>query len=154
MMRVAIGSDHAGYELKEHLAEQLRAAGYEVTDVGTNSTESVDFPDSAAAVGAAIQAEQVDRGILVCGTGVGAAIAANKLKGIRAAQATDTYTANQAVEHNDANVLALGGQIVGDLLAWKMVGAFLNAEFAGEERQVRRVQKIAQLESGSSRDAG
>lgn len=154
MMRVAIGSDHAGYVMKEHLAQQLREAGYEVTDVGTHSTESVDFPDSAAAVGAAVQTEQVDRGILVCGTGVGAAIAANKLHGIRAAQAADSYTARQAVEHNDANILALGGKIVGELLAWEMVDSFLNAEFAGEERQVRRVQKIAQLESGSSPDAG
>lgn len=153
-MRVAIGSDHAGYVMKEHLAEQLREAGHEVTDVGTDSTESVDFPDSAAAVGAAVQAEQVDRGIVVCGTGVGAAIAANKLRGIRAAQATDSYTAHQAVEHNDANVLALGGKIVGELLAWEMVDAFLKAEFAGEERQLRRVHKIAQLESGSSQDAG
>ena len=153
MMRVAIGSDHAGYEMKQHLIERLRQADYDVTDVGTHSTESVDFPDSAAAVGTAVLEHQVDRGIVVCGTGVGAAIAANKLKGIRAAQATDTYTANQAVEHNDANVLALGGQIVGDLLAWEMVDAFLKAEFAGEERQVRRVQKIAQLESGSYQGA-
>lgn len=153
MMRVAIGSDHAGYVMKERLAEQLREAGHEVTDVGTHSTESVDYPDSAVAVGTAILDEKVDRGIVVCGTGAGAAIAANKLKGIRAAQATDIYTAHQAVEHDDINVLALGGKIVGEVLAWEMVDAFLNAQFTGEERHVRRVQKIAQIESGSYQDA-
>ncbi|MFT7650137.1 MAG: RpiB/LacA/LacB family sugar-phosphate isomerase [Candidatus Poriferisodalaceae bacterium] len=147
MMRIAIGNDHAGYEMKLHLIEQLRQADYDVTDFGTHSTESVDYPDYAAAVAAAILDEQVDRGIVVCGTGVGVAIAANKVKGIRAAQASDIYTAHQAVEHNDVNVLALAGKIVGDVLAWEMVKAFLNAEFAGEERLVRRVQKLAQLES-------
>ncbi len=150
-MRVAIGSDHAGYVMKERLVEQLREAGHEVTDVGTHSTESADYPDSAVAVGKAILDDQVDRGIVVCGTGAGAAIAANKLKGIRAAQASDIYTAHQAVEHDDANVLALGGKIVGEVLAWEMVDAFLNAKFTGEERHVRRVQKIAQIESGSYR---
>ena len=154
MMRIAIGSDHAGYEMKQHLLEKLRAADYDVTDVGTHSTESVDFPDYAAAVGRAILDDDADRGIVVCGTGAGASIAANKLTGIRAAQATDTHTAHQAVEHNDINVLALGGQIVGNLLAWEMVDAFLHAEFIGEERQIRRVQKIAQLESGTHQDAG
>ena len=153
MKRIAIGSDHAGYEMKQHLIEKLREADYQVTDVGTHSTESVDFPDYAAAVGTAILDDEVDRGIVVCGTGAGASIAANKLRGIRAAQATDTYTAHQAVEHNDINVLALGGKIVGNLLAWEMVDAFLNAEFTGEERQVRRVQKITQLESGTHQDA-
>lgn len=147
MMRVAIGSDHAGYEMKQHLIERLRQADYDVTDFGTHSTESVDYPDYAAAVASAILDDQVDRGIVVCGTGVGVAIAANKVKGIRAAQASDIYTAHQAVEHNDVNVLALAGKIVGDVLAWEMVKAFLNAEFAGEERLVRRVQKLAQLES-------
>lgn len=150
-MRVAIGSDHAGYVMKERLVEQLREAGHEVTDVGTHSTESADYPDSAVAVGKAILDDQVDRGIVVCGTGAGAAIAANKLKGIRAAQASDIYTAHQAVEHDDANVLALGGKIVGEVLAWEMVDAFLNAKFTGEERHVRRVQKIEQIESGSYR---
>jgi RpiB/LacA/LacB family sugar-phosphate isomerase len=149
MMRVAIGSDHAGYEMKQHLIERLRQADFDVTDVGTHSTESVDFPDYAAAVGTAILGKRVDRGIVVCGTGAGASIAANKITGIRAAQATDIYTAHQAVEHNDINVLALGGKIVGDVLAWEMVEAFLNAEFEGEERLVRRVQKIAELESGT-----
>jgi RpiB/LacA/LacB family sugar-phosphate isomerase len=147
MMRVAIGSDHAGYEMKQHLIERLRQADYDVTDFGTHSTESVDYPDYAAAVASAILDDQVDRGIVVCGTGVGVAIAANKVKGIRAAQASDIYTAHQAVEHNDANVLALAGKIVGDVLAWEMAKAFLSAEFAGEERLVRRVQKLSQLES-------
>jgi RpiB/LacA/LacB family sugar-phosphate isomerase len=147
MMRIAIGSDHAGYEMKQHMIERLRQADYEVTDLGTHSTESVDYPDYAAAVASAILDDKADRGIVVCGTGVGVAIAANKVKGIRAAQASDIYTARQAVEHNDVNVLALAGKIVGEVLAWEMVKAFLNAEFAGEERLVRRVQKLAQLES-------
>jgi ribose 5-phosphate isomerase B len=147
MMRIAIGNDHAGYEMKLHLIEQLRQADYDVTDFGTHSTESVDYPDYAVAVATAILDDQVDRGIVVCGTGVGVAIAANKVKGIRAAQASDIFTAGQAVEHNDVNVLALAGKIVGDVLAWEMVKAFLNAEFVGEERLVRRLQKVAQLES-------
>jgi ribose 5-phosphate isomerase B len=119
-----------------------------VTDVGTHSDEPADYPDYAAAVGAAVLDGRVDRGIVVCGSGVGVAIAANKLKGIRAAQATDTYTAHQAVEHDDVNVLALGAQITGPRLAWELVDAFLTAEFTGEERHVRRVEKIARLESG------
>lgn len=147
MMRLAIGSDHAGYEMKQYLIERLREADYEVADCGTHSTESVDYPDFAAAVASAILDDHVDRGIVVCGTGVGVAIAANKIKGIRAAQASDIYTAHQAVEHNDVNVLALAGKIVGEVLAWEMVKSFLGAEFAGEERLVRRVQKLAQLES-------
>jgi ribose 5-phosphate isomerase B len=147
MMRLAIGSDHAGYEMKQQLIERLSEADYDVTDCGTHSTESVDYPDFAAAVASAVVGDQVDRGIVVCGTGVGVAIAANKVKGIRAAQVSDIYTARQAVEHNDVNVLALAGKIVGEVLAWEMVKAFLNAEFAGEERLVRRLQKVAQLES-------
>lgn len=146
-MRIAIGSDHAGYEMKQHLIDRLREADYDVTDCGTHSTESVDYPDYASAVAAEVLDSQVDRGILICGTGVGVAIAANKITGIRATQASDIYTAHQAVEHNDANVLALGGKIVGEVLAWEMVKAFLNAEFAGEERLVRRLQKLTQLES-------
>ena len=147
VMRVAVGSDHAGYPLKDHLAKWLAENGQAVYDLGTHSTEPVDYPDYAVAVAGAIRDGQADRGIGVCGTGVGVAIAANKVKGIRAAQASDIYTAHQAVEHNDVNVLALAGKIVGDVLAWEMVKAFLNAEFAGEERLVRRVQKLAKLES-------
>ena len=147
MMRLAIGSDHAGYEMKQQVIERLREADYDVTDCGTHSTESVDYPDYAAAVAAAILGGHVDRGILVCGTGVGVALAANKITGIRAAQASDIFTARQAVEHNDVNVLALAGKIVGEVLAWEMVKAFLNAEFAGEERLVRRLHKVALLES-------
>ena len=147
-MRIAIGSDHAGYAMKEDLIERLRQANYTVTDVGTHSDEPADYPDYAAAVGAAVLDGRADRGIVVCGSGVGVAIAANKLKGIRAAQATDTYTAHQAVEHDDVNVLALGAQITGPRLAWELVDAFLAAEFTGEERHVRRVEKIAKLESG------
>ena len=146
-MRVAIASDHAGYEMKEDLIEQLRQANHAVTDLGTHSTDPVDYPDYAAAVGQAVLDGRVNRGVVVCGTGAGAAIAANKLKGIRAAQASDTYTAHQAVEHDDANVLALGARITGSLLARELVDAFLKAEFTGEERHVRRVGKIAGLEN-------
>lgn len=148
-MRVAIGSDHAGFEMKEQLIEQLRASTYDVVDVGTHSTESVDYPDYAAAVADAVLDGRADRGIVVCGTGAGAAIAANKIKGIRAAQATDSYTAHQIVEHDDVNVLALGGKTTGQLVASELVEAFLSAEFSGEERHVRRLQKVLDLESAN-----
>ena len=112
-MRVAIGADHAGFELKEHLKVFVTDHGHSVLDLGTDSTESVDYPDFAAAVGRAVLANEADRGIVVCGSGAGAAIAANKLDGIRCAQAGDTYTAHQAVEHDDINVIALAGRVTG-----------------------------------------
>ena len=145
-VRVAIGSDHAGYELKQQLKERLDAAGIEVVDVGTGSTDPVDYPDYAAAVGRAVLADRAKRGIVVCGSGAGAAIAANKLTGIRAAMATDTYTAHQAVEHDDVNVLALGSRVVGIELSWELVRAFLDARFTGEARHLRRLAKVAALE--------
>jgi RpiB/LacA/LacB family sugar-phosphate isomerase len=145
-MRVAIGADHAGYQLKEELGSSLAASGFDVIDLGTFTTEPVDYPDISAAVGEAVRDGRADRGILVCGSGAGASIAANKLHGIRAALAHDTYTAHQSVEHDDANVLALGSRVIGFELASEVVRAFLAAEFSGEERHVRRVNKIAALE--------
>jgi RpiB/LacA/LacB family sugar-phosphate isomerase len=146
-MRIAIAADHAGFELKEHLARVVAAAGHAVTDLGTHSTDPVDYPDYAAAVGRAVVSGRVDRGILVCGSGAGASIAANKIRGIRAAVAHDTYTAHQCVEHDDANVLALGSRVIGENLAEDLVHAFLESRFSGADRHVRRVGKITALES-------
>ena len=145
-MNVVVGADHAGYELKETIAAQLRSAGYTVVDVGTHSTDPVDYPDSAAAVGRAILDGEAERGILICGSGAGASIAANKLKGIRATVAHDTYTAHQSVEHDDVNVLTLGARVIGVAQAGELVEAFLGAEFTGEDRHRRRLDKVKQLE--------
>jgi ribose 5-phosphate isomerase B len=145
-MRVAIGADHAGFELKEELKGLIADAGHSVLDLGTDSTESVDYPDFAAAVGRSIVTGRADRGIVVCGSGAGAAIAANKLDGIRCAQATDTYTAHQAVEHDDINVLALAARVTGGAVAEEIVAAYLGAEFITNERFVRRLNKVLDLE--------
>src|SRR6187431_2764285 len=122
---IAIGADHAGYELKDELGGVLTAAGYDVLDLGTNGPESVDYPDFAQAVGQAVQDGRAWRGIVVCGSGAGACIAANKLRGIRAALAHDTYTAHQAVEHDDANVICMGARIIGGSLAEEIVHSFV-----------------------------
>ena len=145
-MRVAIGADHAGFELKEHLKGYIADAGYGVLDLGTDSTESVDYPDFAAAVGRAVVSGRADRGIVVCGSGAGAAIAANKLDGIRCAQAADTYTAHQAVEHDDVNVIALAARVTGVAVAEEIVIAYLGAEFIGQGKYVRRLNKVLDLE--------
>jgi ribose 5-phosphate isomerase B len=145
-MRVAIGADHAGFELKEELKNLIAAAGHSVIDLGTDSTDSVDYPDYSAAVGRAIVSGRADRGIVVCGSGAGAAIAANKLDGIRCAQAADTYTAHQAVEHDDANVLALAARVTGIAVAEEIVAAYLGASFIRDERFVRRLNKVLELE--------
>src|SRR5438128_12509755 len=145
-MRIVVGADHRGYELKNALAASLRENGYDVLDVGTNGPDSVDYPDIALAVGEAIRDGRAERGVLVCGSGVGAAIAACKLPGIRAAICHDTYSAHQGVEHDDMNVLSLGARVVGDELAREVVEAFLNATFDGGERYVERLQKVAELE--------
>ncbi len=145
-MRVAIGADHAGFELKEHLREFIATAGHSVLDLGTDSTESVDYPDFAAAVGRAVLAGDADRGIVVCGSGAGAAIAANKLDGIRCAQAGDTYTAHQAVEHDDINVIAVAGRVTGVAVIEEIVVAYLYAEFDPKERYIRRLNKTLELE--------
>jgi ribose 5-phosphate isomerase B len=145
-MRIAIGADHAGFELKEELKKQIADAGHAVLDLGTDSTESVDYPDYSAAVGRAVVAGRADRGIVVCGSGAGAAIAANKLDGIRCAQACDTYTAHQAVEHDDVNVLALAARVTGAAVAEEIVTAFLNARFMTDERFTRRLNKVLEIE--------
>lgn len=145
-MKVVVGSDHAGFALKQELAAALREAGHEVVDVGTHGTAPVDYPDSAEAVGRAVTGGRAERGILVCGSGVGASIAANKLRGVRAAVCHDGYSARQGVEHDDMNVLVLGGRIVGPALAQELVRAFLGARFSNEERHARRLAKVKALE--------
>ncbi len=145
-MKVAIAVDHGGFPLKGRLAQLLQDSGHEVVDLGTHSTEPVDYPDYARALGRAILAGQAERGVLICGSGAGAAIAANKLRGIRAALAHDTYTAHQMVEHDDVNVCCLGARVIGDELAAEIVSVFLPARFTGEERHVRRLKKIAVIE--------
>lgn len=143
---IAVGADHAGYELKDEIARILGRAGYEVLDLGTNGPDSVDYPDYAAAVGRAVRDRRAWRGVVVCGSGAGACIAANKLRGIRAALAHDTYSAHQAVEHDDANVLCLGARIIGAALAEEIVLAWAGAEFTGEERHRRRLDKVHAIE--------
>ncbi len=147
-MIVAVACDHAGFPLKRPILDAVRAAGHEPLDLGTDSEAPVDYPDFAAAVGRAIQKGDAARGILICGSGVGAAVAANKLKGIRAGVCHDTYSARQAVEHDDANVLSLGARVIGEALAVELVQAFVGARFSGEERHVRRLKKIEALERG------
>lgn len=145
-MKVVVAADHAGFPMKDLVIAVARNAGHEAIDLGTNSTEAVDYPDYAEKVGRAIQDGTAERGILICGSGVGAAIAANKLHGVRAGLCHDTYSAHQSVEHDNANVLALGSRIIGEELAVELVQAFLGAEFTGEERHVRRLQKVDALE--------
>jgi RpiB/LacA/LacB family sugar-phosphate isomerase len=145
-MRVAIGADHGGFALKARLVEALRQAGHEVVDLGTHSDEPVDYPDYARAVGRALLEGRVERGVLICGSGAGASIAANKMHGIRASLAHDTYTAHQMVEHDDVNVCCLGARVVGPELAAEIVTVFMNASFSGEERHLRRLKKVAALE--------
>jgi RpiB/LacA/LacB family sugar-phosphate isomerase len=146
-MRIVVGADHAGFALKQEIAETLRKAGHDVIDVGTDSTAPVDYPDSAEAVGRAVMDGRAERGVLVCGSGVGASVAANKLPGIRAAVCHDVYSAHQGVEHDDMNVLVLGGRIVGPALAADLVCAFVAARFTGEERHARRLAKVKALET-------
>jgi ribose 5-phosphate isomerase B len=143
--RIVVGSDHAGFRTKETIKKYLEGAGYPVEDVGTHSEESVDYPDYAKAVGECVAAENDSLGVLVCGTGIGVSIAANKVEGIRAALAHDSLTARRAREHNDANVLALGGRVVGEDEAIAIVQEFLSAQFAGGRHQ-RRVDKISEMD--------
>ena len=145
-MRIAVGADHAGYSLKQFIGADLRHLGHEVIDLGTNSTDPVDYPDFAEAVGKAILDGKADRGVLVCGSGVGASVAANKLPGIRAAVCHDTYSARQGVEHDDLNILVLGERIIGEELARELVRTFLAAAYTKEERHRRRLEKIKALE--------
>ncbi len=145
-MRVSMGTDHGGFELKEELKARLVAAGHDVIDFGTDSEASVDFPDFVAPAARAVAVGEAERGIVLCGSGAGASIAAGKITGVRAATIHDVYTAHQAVEHDGLNVLALGGRVVGLELAWEIVEAFLGAEFSGDERHIRRVEKLNELD--------
>lgn len=146
-MKISIGSDHAGYNLKKIISDFLKNKGQEIIDVGTTSSEkSVDYPDFAKAVALNVAEGKSERGIIICGSGVGASIAANKIKNIRAGLCHDTYSAHQGVEHDDMNVLCLGARIVGEELAKEIVSAFLSAKFSYEERHMRRLEKIKKME--------
>jgi ribose 5-phosphate isomerase B len=145
-MRVAVAADHAGYPLKAMVIETVKAAGHEVIDLGVFNRKAVDYPDYAAKVALAIQNREAERGILLCGSGVGACIAANKFKGVYAAVCHDTYSAHQGVEHDDMNVICLGGRIIGPELVREIVCAYLQADFSTEERHVRRVNKVRAFE--------
>ncbi len=148
-MRVAVGFDHRGFSVKHQVIGFVATGGHEVLDFGTNSTDSVDYPDYAAAVGGAVADGHADRGIIVCGSGVGACVAANKIDGVRAAMCHDTYSAHQGVEHDDMNVLCLGSGVVGLSLIEEVTRAFLAAEFnTDEERYARRLRKVDALERG------
>ena len=144
-MKIAIGCDHGGYELKEKIVAYLKENGYEVQDFGTNSTESCDYPMYGRKVGKAVVNGECDRGIVICTTGIGISIAANRIKGVRAAVCTDPYMAEMTRAHNNANVLALGANIVGEGLAIKILDVFLNTEFSEGERHVRRIGLIDKL---------
>jgi ribose 5-phosphate isomerase B len=149
-MRVAFSADHAGAALKDELIWRLRGAGlgHELVDLGGDGSDPHDdYPDFARALGAAIEAGDADRGILICGSGVGASVAANKMRGVRAAVCHDTYSAHQGVEHDDMNVLTLGARVVGSELAYECAVAFLGASFSGEERHVRRLRKVLKIEA-------
>lgn len=145
-MQIAVAADHAGFEMKRDLVANLTRHGHDVLDLGTHSPAAVDYPDIAKAVAEAIQGGDAERGICVCGSGAGVSIAANKFRGIRAAVCHDVYTAHQAVEHDDMNVLCIGARVIGPALAGEIVGAFLGAEFSGEDRHRRRLSKILEFE--------
>lgn len=146
-MKVAVAADHAGYTLKRSIAAFLETLSYEVLDLGTfDETTPVDYPDFAEKIGAALLENKAARGILICGSGVGASVAANKIPGIRAGLCHDTYSAHQGVEHDRMNILVLGGRVIGVALAQELVTAFLDAEFTGEARHVRRLSKVTALE--------
>lgn len=145
-MIVAVAADHAGFPLKEMVLATVKAAGHEVLDLGVFNRKAVDYPDYAAKIAQAIQKREAERGILLCGSGVGACIAANKFKGVYASVCHDTYSAHQGVEHDDMNVICLGGRIIGPELVREIIIAFLKADFSTEERHVRRVNKVRAFE--------
>jgi ribose 5-phosphate isomerase B len=151
-MRIALAADHAGYALKQHLLGVVRALGHEVTDLGTDSAAPVDYPDFAEKLGLAVREGRVDRGVLLCGSGVGASVAANKIPGVRAAVCHDGYSAHQGVEHDDMNVLVLGARIIGPALADDLVKTFLAARYTHEERHERRLGKVKALERRWSKE--
>ncbi|HSU04937.1 MAG TPA: RpiB/LacA/LacB family sugar-phosphate isomerase [Acetobacteraceae bacterium] len=153
-MRLVVGSDHAGFALKQLVLDHLQALGHAVTDIGCFDDQPVDFPDIARQVGAAIRTGAAERGLIVCGTGVGAAIAADKMKGIRAAVCHDVHSAHQSVEHDDVNVMCIGAQIVGPWLAKDLISAYLAASFSAEEEFRRRVDKVGAMENERQADRG
>ncbi|MSO23963.1 MAG: ribose 5-phosphate isomerase B [Acidobacteria bacterium] len=153
-MRIAVGADHAGYSLKVDVVRFLEEQGHEVMDLGTQSSDPVDFPEYAKQVGRALQLGHADRGVLVCGSGVGACVAANKLHGIRAALCHDTYTAHQGVEHDDVNVLCLGGRVVGPALTYDILRSWLTARYIGTGRHKRRVDQILEIERSETERKG
>jgi RpiB/LacA/LacB family sugar-phosphate isomerase len=146
-MRIVLGADHAGFDLKKMLIEDLTRLPHEIVDVGTDGPASVDYPDFAEKLGEVLQAGSAERGILICGSGVGASVAANKMRGVRAGLCHDTYSAHQGVEHDDMNVLVLGGRVIGVAMARELVAAFLGARFTGEDRHRRRLEKVAAIEA-------
>jgi ribose 5-phosphate isomerase B len=145
-MNIVVGSDHAGFELKVEMNRELKSLGHSVIDVGADGAEASDYPDFAEALGKVILEGKAERGVLICGSGLGASIAANKMPGIRAANCSDTYSAHQGVEHDDVNVLVLGARVLGIEVAKEMLRAFLEAEFSGEDRHVRRLNKVLDIE--------
>src|SRR5258708_30815647 len=145
-MNITIGSDHAGFPLKEILRDYLQNAGHQLLDVGANSTQPVDYPDFAEAVAMNVLQGKSERGILICGSGVGASVAANKIPGIRAGLCHDSYSAHQGVEHDNINLLVLGARVIGEELAKDLCAIFLNARFTAEERHLRRLAKITAIE--------
>jgi ribose 5-phosphate isomerase B len=149
-MKVAVAADHGGWPLKDAVIATVRGAGHEPIDLGTNSAAPVDYPDFAAAAGRAVLRGDAERGIIICGSGVGAAVAANKLRGIRAGVCHDTYSAHQGVEHDDMNVLSLGARVIGPALADELVRAFLGARYTNEERHRRRLAKVKVLEDSGT----
>ena len=147
-MKIALGCDHAGWDLKNRLAERLRKEGHAVTEVFPERFDPQDdYPDAAAAVGRAVVAGEAERGLILCGSGVGACVAANKIRGVRAGLCHDTYSAHQGVEHDDVNVLCLGARVIGEATAFEIVDVFLAARFTGEERHARRLKKTLALET-------
>jgi RpiB/LacA/LacB family sugar-phosphate isomerase len=147
-MRIAIGSDHAGFALKQHIMQFLKAAGHDILDLGAFTVDPLDdYPDFAKAVGEAVKDARAERGVLICGSGVGASVAANKIPGIRAAMCHDTYSAHQGVEHDDMNVIVFGSRIIGVALAEELVVAYLRANFTHEERHARRLAKVRAIEN-------
>src|SRR6478736_6402198 len=149
-MRIVIGADHAGFELKQNVRDWLRNLDHQVLDVGTHSTDPVDYPDCAEAVGVALREGRADRGIIICGSGVGGSVAANKIPGIRAGLCHDTYSAHQGVEHDDMNVLALGARVIGVEMAYECSLAFIAATFSGEPRHQRRLDKVLAIEAAAA----
>lgn len=151
-MRIALAADHAGFPLKQRLLEVVRALGHEVTDLGTDSEAPVDYPDYAEKIGMAVREGRAERGVLLCGSGVGASVAANKIPGVRAGLCHDGYSAHQGVEHDDVNILVLGARIIGPALAEDLVRTFLAARYTHEERHQRRLGKIKALERRWSKE--